>query len=529
MKKKRKFLWWIIPLALVAAAAGALFWFRAHPVQTQAATIDLTKLTTTKVVVGSVSNGIGASGTVRTNQNATLSWSVSGKVAQVAVKKGDQVKANQILAQVDPASSTSLVSAQANLTTAQQNLASLQDVSVSQANVKIALINAQTAVDDAQTTLNNLGVVPTQAQIDAANATYLADQQTVEKLQAAYDKVSSLDVNDLRRAQALTALETAKQTRDQAKANLDYLQNYKPDATSVTQAEANLELAQAQLVVAQADYDAVKNGPDAVKIAAAQANISQIQASLDQQYIRAPFDGTITVVNVNAGDLVSNGTNAFRIDDMSSLYIDLQVSEVDINSIQVEQAVDLTFDAIVDKQYAAKVTDIGVVGTVGGGVANFAVTAVLTDADSSVRPGMTATANIVTQQVSNVLLVPNRAISTLGSRKVVYVLANSQVSPVTVTVGLASDTQTEVTSTNLKLGDVVVTNTTTLTATTQTSTSIFASLFRALGVTTGGGPGGFGGGFPAGGVTINRGGTDGTPGGGTNGGTNGPIIIGPGG
>ena len=190
---------------------------------------------------------------------------------------------------------------------------------------------------------------------------------------------------------------------------------------------------------------------------------------------------------------------------------------------------DLTFDAIVDKQYAAKVTDIGVVGTVGGGVANFAVTAVLTDADSSVRPGMTATANIVTQQVSNVLLVPNRAISTLGSRKVVYVLANSQVSPVTVTVGLASDTQTEVTSTNLKLGDVVVTNTTTLTATTQTSTSISASLFRALGVTTGGGPGGFGGGFPAGGVTINRGGTDGTPGGGTNGGTNGPIIIGPGG
>lgn len=230
-----------------------------------------------------------------------------------------------------------------------------------------------------------------------------------------------------------------------------------------------------------------KNGPDAAKIAAAQANISQIQASLDQQNIRAPFDGTISTVDVNAGDLVSNGTNAFRIDDTSSFYIDLQVSEVDINSIQIGQAVDLTFDAIADKQYAAKVTDIGAVGTVSGGVANFTVTAVLTDVDSSVRPGMTASANIVTQQVSDVLLVPNYAITTLGNQKVVYVLANSQVSPVTVTAGLTSDTQTEITSTTLKSGDVVVTNPTSLTAKTTSTgvSSVFRNLFRMLGVTTG--------------------------------------------
>jgi HlyD family secretion protein len=508
IKRKRRFLWWIIPLALVGAAAGALFWFRAHPVQTQAATLDLTKLTTTKVVMGSVSTGISASGTVRTNQNATLSWSASGKVAQVTVKKGDQVKANQILAQIDPASSTALVSAQANLASAQQTLADLQDVTVSQANAKIALINAQTAVDDAQTTQDNLQVVPTQAQIDAAYTTLLTDQQTVDKLQAAYDKVSGLDVNDLRRAQALSALEGAKQTRDQAASTWDYLKNYKPDATSVAQAEANLALVKAQLVVAQANYDAVKNGPDATKVAAAQANISQIQAALDQQYIRAPFDGTMTTVNVNAGDQVSSGSSAFRIDDTSALYIDLQVSEVDINSVNLDQSVDLTFDAITDQAYTAKITDVGSVGTVSGGVANFTVTAHLTNANSAVRPGMTATANIVIQQVSNVLLVPNHSITTFGKDKVVYVLANNQVTPVVVTAGLASDTQTEITSTTLKSGDVVVTNPTSLTTATTTSTgvsSIFGNLFRMLGVTTGGAAGGgvtggppanFGGGGP---------------------------------
>ena len=512
MKKKRKYLWWILPVVLVGAAVGALFYFRAHPVQAKASTIDLTSLTSSKVVSGSISSGISATGSVRTKQNTTLTWGISGKVSQVLVKQGDQVKADQILAQVDPSSSSALVTAQTNLTSAQQTLADLQDVTVSQANAKITLINAQTAVDNAQTALNDLNITVTQAQIDAAQATYLADQQTLDKLQAAYDKVSSLPSDNLQRAQALSALEAATQTRDQDLANLDYLKNYTPDATDLAVAQANLDLANAQLVVAQKAYDAVKDGPNAAKVAAAQANIDQIKATLDQQYIRAPFDGTVTVVDVSAGDQVNQGTSAFRIDDTSAYYIDMSVSEVDINSIQSDQPVEVTFDAIAEKSYNGTVTDIGTIGTVSNGVANFTVTALLSDPDSSVRTGMTASATIVTDQVTDVLLVPNKAITSLGGGKVVYVLANQALTPVRVTVGLSSDSQTEVTSTNLKADDVVITNPSVLTAT-ATSTgisSIFASLFRSLGVTTGGGgfaggsqfgggPGGnFSGNFPAG-------------------------------
>ncbi len=125
MKKRRRFLWWLVPVVVVAAGAGALFWFRAHPVQAQTPTIDLTNIATTKVIEGSISSGIGASGTVRSNQNATVSWSASGKVSQVLVAKGDQVKAGDILAQIDPASSPALGTAQANLSSAQQSLADL--------------------------------------------------------------------------------------------------------------------------------------------------------------------------------------------------------------------------------------------------------------------------------------------------------------------------------------------------------------------------------------------------------------------
>jgi hypothetical protein len=134
--------------------------------------------------------------------------------------------------------------------------------------------------------------------------------------------------------------------------------------------------------------------------------------------------------------------------------------------------------------------------------------------------------------VSGALLVPNHAITALGRDKVVYILANSQVNPVVVTVGLASDTQTEITSTTLKTGDVVITNPTTLsTAMTTSTSSIFANLFQMLGVTTagttrggpaGGPPGGFGGGgFPAGGGGFPAGGGGFPAGGGPTGGNGG--------
>ena len=502
--KKKRFLWLIIPGVIIAGAVGALFYFRAHPVQTQASTVDLTKFTTTKVVQGTVSTGVSATGTVRTNQSGTVTWGISGKVSQVLVAKGDTVKSGQILAQIDASSSTDLITAQANLTSAEQNLADLQDVSVSQANAKIALINAQSAVDTAQTTLDNLKAIPTQAQINSAYATYLSDQQSTAKFQTIFDQWASYPVDNVNRAEALRDLENAQQTEASALQYYNYLKNFTPDSASVTQAEANLALAQAQLVVAQADYDAVKNGPDQAKIAAAQANIDQIKATIDKQFVRAPFDGTITAVSVNVGDTVNNGATAFTISDMSTMYIDLQVSEVDINSIKDGQLVQLTYDAIANKTYTGKVTDIGMIGTVSNGVANFTVTAQLTDADSSVHPGMTATATIVTQEAANVLLVPNNSVVTAGTNKVVYVIANSQLTIVPVTVGLVSDSKTEVTSTKLAVGDTVVTNPSVMTAssTSSSSASIFSSLFRALGVTTtgsvtGGGPGGnFSGGTP---------------------------------
>jgi HlyD family secretion protein len=158
------------------------------------------------------------------------------------------------------------------------------------------------------------------------------------------------------------------------------------------------------------------------------------------------------------GDQVSPGTKAFRIDDLSQMKVDVQVSEVDINSVQVGQPVTLTFDAIAGKGYNGKVVEMAQVGNPVQGAVNFTVTVVLTDSDQSVKPGMTAAVTIMVKQVNNVLLVPNRAVRLVNDQRVVYVLNNGQPQEVNVTLGASSDTMSEVVSSGLKVGDLIILN-----------------------------------------------------------------------
>jgi multidrug efflux pump subunit AcrA (membrane-fusion protein) len=138
--------------------------------------------------------------------------------------------------------------------------------------------------------------------------------------------------------------------------------------------------------------------------------------------------------------------------------VDVVVSEIDINKIQVGQAVQLSFDAIPNKTYDGKVTTVGTVGTSSQGVVNFPVTVQLTDADAKVKPGMSAAVSIEVATDNNVLLVPNQAVRSLGSQHTVTVLYQGQLIPVQVTVGISNDTTTEITGGQLKEGDTIVLN-----------------------------------------------------------------------
>jgi len=126
--------------------------------------------------------------------------------------------------------------------------------------------------------------------------------------------------------------------------------------------------------------------------------------------------------------------------------------------VQVGQSVALTFDAISGKNYEGKVVQVAQAGEDVLGAVKFTVTVELTDADTSVKPGMTAAVNITVQQLNDVLLVPNRAVRLVDNQRVIYVLADGQAKQVKVNLGASSDTMSEVVSSDLKAGDLIILN-----------------------------------------------------------------------
>ena len=202
----------------------------------------------------------------------------------------------------------------------------------------------------------------------------------------------------------------------------------------------------------------LERSPNPDDLAAAQARLLAAQITVDSRLLTAPFAGTITEVDNKPGDQVTPASLAFRLDSLDHLFVDVLVSEVDINSISVGQPVELIFDAILDKQYKGIVNQVAPVGDAIQGVVQFNVTVELTDADENVKPGMTAAVNIIVNQITDVLLVPNRAVRLVNGQRVVYILVNDQLKKVDVTLGASSDTNSQVVTSDLQVGDNVVLN-----------------------------------------------------------------------
>ena len=269
----------------------------------------------------------------------------------------------------------------------------------------------------------------------------------------AYDHASG----DAGRALALSNLIAAKQKRDSIQRNLNW---YLGTPTELEQAilEADVALAEARLADAQREWDRVKDGPSRADIISAEARITAAEATLELARISAPFSGMITDVSLLPGDQVSPGTPVFRLDDLSHLLVDVDISEVDFNRIAVGQSVSLIFDAILDEEYQGIVVEIGQVGISIQGVVSFDVTVEIVGADQNIRPGMTAAVNIVVQQIDDVLLVPNRAVRVRNGQRVVYLMKAGSLEIVEVELGATSDQYSQVMDGDIRAGDSIVLN-----------------------------------------------------------------------
>jgi HlyD family secretion protein len=231
----------------------------------------------------------------------------------------------------------------------------------------------------------------------------------------------------------------------------------RPGPETIKKADEDLALAKAKLDDARREFDRLDSG-NMEEITAAQARVDAAQATLNLARVISPFAGTVTESHTLPGDQIGAGDVAFRLDNLSSLLVDVQVSEVDINSVSVDQPVTLTFDAILGKEYHGEVVEVTQAGTVDQGVVNFTVTVELIDADSLVKPGMTAAVNIVVEEIRDVLLVQNRAVRLVDGQRVVYVLENGLPVQKDVTLGSSSDTMSVIAGGDIQEGDAVILN-----------------------------------------------------------------------
>jgi HlyD family secretion protein len=417
---------------------------------------------TTTVQRGTLTSTVEGTGTVGSLLSANLKWLTGGQVDKVNAQIGDQVKAGDVLADLLPDSTQS--SLQSSLVTAEANLAQLTSPEAI-ANAKLAVTTAQTNLINAQSALNNERDWNNAALIQDQYAKLVIAKANLEKAQTAYDNANvGQFINNSVEATLYQALYNAQQAYNTAQYYYS-LYSQAPTQRQLDQVQANVDLANATLKNARIYLAALTGGDipaDATGTALLQLNQAKLavrtaQENLDAIKITAPFSGTITQSNVIPSAVVSAGTDAFRIDDLSNLVIDVQVVEIDVNHVQVGQAAAITFDAIPNKIYTGKVIKTDLAGTVAQSSVSFTVTVQLTDADALVKPGMSANVTIVTNKVDDALLVPSTSIFTdTNNKPYVYLVQNGAVTQVPVTIGAVSDSTTQITSDTLKAGDTIV-------------------------------------------------------------------------
>ena len=367
---------------------------------------------TTAATRGNLVASIGATGSVRARQSAVLIWQTTGIVDTVNADVGKRVSRDDVLASLDKTSlNQSIILAESDLASAKRALEDLLNSDTSRAQALIAVDKAEKAYEKAYNWRLELN-----GKIDIIDTYYEFGIPKVRKYKGY------------------------------------------ANAETISDADKNLALTEAQLDDARRAYERLKDGADSTDIAAAEARVAAAQSTLNLAFISTPFDGTVTQANPSVGDQVSAGTVAFRVDDLSHLLLDLQVSEVDINSVFVGQDATLTFDAILGKLYAGKVVEVGQSGDTVQGVVSFTVTVELTDADELVKPGMTAAVTVVVEEVNDVVLIPNRAVRLVDGERVVYKLVDGQAVQVKIQLGSSSDTTSVLVGGDLKEGDLIILN-----------------------------------------------------------------------
>lgn len=173
--------------------------------------------------------------------------------------------------------------------------------------------------------------------------------------------------------------------------------------------DQDLQAADAASAVSQARVRSA-----AADIALAKASLEQAQTNLDKAQIKSPIDGVVLSRAVEVGQTVTSGFQTpvlFTLArDLTEMQLSIAIDEADIGRVKQGQEASFTVDAYPNKKFPAKLKQLRNVPTTVDNVVTYEAILSVDNKDNLLRPGMTATATIVTVHRENATLVPNAAL-----------------------------------------------------------------------------------------------------------------------
>ncbi len=395
---KRKY---VVLLLCGITAAGAITWQAVKPTPPK-------KVVTARAeTVGNLRHLVTATGEIRAKEFVDIQAEVAGVIIEVLVREGDTVQAGDVLLRLEDLQLK-----------AEENAAKAQ-VGASEAdakNAEVGIATAEANLAGERTALANVKVEVEQARISR------------DRAQASFRRKEELFQSNLIGGEEY---EIATAEARLAQQRLEY------NEARIQQAEANLHAVATRVDAAKAQKDAARSRVDA-----AMAQLARSADLVTKTVLRAPITGLITKLNVEKGERAVPGIQSnpiatlMTIADMSVIEAEIQVDEADIVHVTLDAPAEVEVDAMRDVKFAGVVTEIGhspiqTASSGTGGSQNqegkdFKVVVRLQAPSPQLRPGFTATAEIVTAVRADCLVVPLQA---LTAREVEFDAEGGYVAP----------------------------------------------------------------------------------------------------
>ncbi|HNW34369.1 MAG TPA: efflux RND transporter periplasmic adaptor subunit [Candidatus Ozemobacteraceae bacterium] len=425
----------MVILLLLSLVGGGWYWYKQRNA--------LPDWNLEEVDQGEIRQTISATGSLAAVTTVEVGCQISGILASISVDFNDNVKAGQVIAQLDSSTYEAQV---------EQATANLENAHAGERNSVAQIENLRASMLGAK------------ADEQVGEANVRKAEVAVTDAERNYKRMKELAARKLISQSDLDSAETAFDSQKAALAGT---------RSQIATYRAKQEAITAQIAAAEAQHSGTLSQ---IRQMEALLNVSRI--NLGRTTICSPIDGVIVSRNVDVGQTVAASLQAptlFTIaNDLRHMQINTAVDEADIGKVKEGQPAFFTVDTFKGRTFKGRVEQVRLAPTISQNVVTYSVMVMVDNDDMVLKPGMTANVDILVEKKENVVRVPSRALFfkpptaympanlppfSEGSTQNARVWALSPASlpvPITIQTGISSTRYTEVIGDAVKPGQMLL-------------------------------------------------------------------------